>query len=58
MVPRPSGQIGIEEVITAGHNIEAGTFLLGNNNRERIAELLAVDGVEHGGIQRAAPQAL
>jgi hypothetical protein len=26
----------IEEEITAGHDIEAGTFLLGNNNRKRI----------------------
>ena len=57
-MPGSPSQIRIEEVIAARHDIETGTLLIRNNYGESIGELLAIDRVEHGSIQRAAPKAL
>ena len=58
VMPGAAGQIRVEKVITVGHDIEAGALLIRNNCGEGVRELLAVDRVEHGCVERASPQAL
>ena len=46
------------KIIAACHEVETGTFLIGNDNRKRVGKLLTVDRIEHGRVQGVPPKAL
>ena len=44
------------KIIAACHEVETGTFLIGNDNRKRVGKLLTVDRIEHGRVRGGAPK--
>ena len=58
VMPGSARQVGIEEKVAAGDQIEAGALLIGNDHGQRVRELFPVDRVQHGAVERPAPQAL
>ena len=53
-MPGSPGQIRIEEEIAARHEVETGTLLMGNNDGERVGELLAIDRIKQWRKQSAS----
>ena len=55
VVPRATGDVLVEVVVTGRQDVEPGALLVGDDHRVRIGELLAEPGIHHRGVERATP---
>ena len=57
VVPGAAGQVFVHVEIAVRENVEPGAFLVADQRRHGVLELLAEVNVEHAGVQRPPPHA-
>jgi hypothetical protein len=57
MVPAAAGEVLVAMEVAVREDVQAGAFLVADDHREGILELLAEADVEHAGVERPAPHA-
>jgi len=55
MMPGAASEVFVYVKIAVAENVEAGAFLIADDDGERVLEFFAEADIEHAGVERTAP---
>ncbi len=55
MMPGAAGEVFVYVKVAVAENVEAGAFLIADDDGERVLKFFAKADIEHAGVERTAP---